>query len=159
MRRPPRQKPGRSRQDDGTPRALLAAVEKRFGKLAWDLAASRSNAKAPNFLTLREDSLSADWRVLPGGLRWLNPPFAKISPWAKKCALESGSGGQRILLLVPASVGSDWFAEHVYPFAYVYALQGRLTFEGETDPYPKDCILAAYDGVVTGFEVWDWRRE
>ena len=40
----PIQKPGRSRQDYGTPPEFLAAVVARFGPLAFDLAASRDNA-------------------------------------------------------------------------------------------------------------------
>ena len=65
--------------------------------------------------------------------------------------------GSRIFLLTPASIGANWFAEHVYGKAHVLALQGRLTFVGHKQPYPKDCILSVY-GVKPGFSVWDWRK-
>lgn len=153
----PMQKPGRSKQDYGTPRALIKAVEKRFGALAWDLAATAENAKAPEFLTEEEDSLGIAWHALePSGLLWLNPPFARIEPWAAKCAAEMRKGA-RILFLTPASVGSNWFIDHVLPNASVYALAPRLTFEGCSDPYPKDCILSVFDNSFIGFHAWRWR--
>jgi len=149
----PVQRPGQSKQDYGTPANLMRAVALKFGTPAWDLAASVENAKAENFLTAAQDSLTADWRSLPG-LKWLNPPFGNIAPWAEKCA----RGGQ-ILLLTPASVGANWFRDHVHLKAFIYFLNGRLTFEGCRDPYPKDCMLSAFGFGRTGYDVWDWRKE
>jgi phage N-6-adenine-methyltransferase len=143
----PAQRPGRSRQDYETPREFLVAVERVFGPLKVDLASTPANAKAPARL---DDSLAVPWPV--GPLCWLNPPFARIGPWAAKCA----SSGARVLLLVPASVGANWYAEHVHGRALVLALQGRISFDGIA-PFPKDCILAAYGFGKPGFEVWDWR--
>ena len=153
----PPQKPGRSKQDYGTPWGLIRAVEYRFGVLMYDLAASDDNHKADMWATEEEDSLVLDWSALPAGLLWLNPPFADITPWAKKCAAEKNRGA-RILMLVPASVGSNWFAEHVHGQAMVYALAPRLTFEGCAQPYPKDCMLCHYSPIVgPGFSVWRWK--
>ena len=151
----PRQKPGRSKQDYATPPEFISAVVKRFGPLAWDLAADSKNHKAPNYFTVEQDSLAQDWSKLQGTL-WLNPPFGYIAPWAKKCAdtcLEMPVGN-RILMLVPASVGSNWFLEHVYPRALVIALNPRMSFDGKA-PFPKDLILAVY-GRHPGFDVWRW---
>ena len=40
-----------------------------------------------------------------------------------------------------------------------HALAGRLTFEGHTQPYPKDLILARYHrGGGNDFDCWDWRK-
>ncbi len=150
---------GASKQDYGTPRDFLAAVAARFGARAWDLAATPENAKAPAYLTEKDDSLTCDWSRFRGNL-WLNPPFANIAPWAAKCAsTDLGGYARRILFLVPASVGANWFAAHVHRKALVLALQGRLTFEGCDQPYPKDCVLCVYGMGVTGFDVWDWRKE
>lgn len=151
----PAQKPGRSKQDYGTPRALIDAVEKRFGPLAWDLAATDENAKAAKFITPDQDSLSRCWSMLSGNM-WLNPPFANIEPWAKKCAETILDDSSRILLLTPASVGSEWFRGYVNGRALVLALSPRLTFEGCADPYPKDCIISVY-GKPPGFQCWRWR--
>lgn len=41
----PIQKPGRSKQDYGTPWEFIRAVERRWGKLHVDLAAHSENAK------------------------------------------------------------------------------------------------------------------
>jgi hypothetical protein len=124
------------------------------------------------------DSLKQDWHKILAPdipvrpLLFLNPPFADIAPWAAKCAAEARLGAE-ILFLVPASVGSEWFAEHVWKHACVYLLRGRLCFDGK-DPYPKDCLAAHYflhpprqrgrifsgpppahfEGLIT---VWDWR--
>ncbi len=166
MRKMPAQKPGESKQDYGTPRDFLDAVEKRFGPMAVDLAARKDNAKAPLCITPEQDSLKQDWGTLRGNL-WLNPPYENIAVWAKKCA-ETETGfrckeppekctlDRRIFFLVPASIGSNWFAQHVDGKARVLALNGRITFEGCTQPYPKDAILACY-GETPGFEVWRWK--
>lgn len=146
---------GHSRQDYATPWSFIHAVEKRFGKIDCDLAASQHNAKASCFITEEQDSLSMRWPVF-NTLLWLNPPFGNITPWAKKCYEESQLGAH-ILLLVPASVGSNWFAEFVHEKARVYFLRPRLMFEGEKDPYPRDLLLANF-GPVPGYECWNWKE-
>lgn len=153
---------GGSKQDYQTPGNFMAAVQKRFGKVIFDLAAHAGNHQHANYFTLADDSLEQNWSNIDdegGGLLWLNPPFDNIRPWAAKCALESKRvGAPRIALLVPASIGSNWFAESVYPFASVYALRPRLMFVGASDPYPKDCILCIYAGESKPcFECWKWR--
>lgn len=160
-RRAPKQKPGRSKQDYSTPADFMEAVEKRFGRMQVDLAATAENAKAKRFVTPEEDSLSLRWQYAFAGKRcWLNPPFERIAPWAAKClsdGLDPAFRLGRIFFLTPASIGANWFAEYVHQRALVIALRGRLSFDGK-DPYPKDCMLSVFGaGVVPGFEVWDWR--
>jgi phage N-6-adenine-methyltransferase len=140
----------------GTPRDFLDAVESVFGPLEWDLAATAENAKAPRFFTEADDSLSQAWPT--GALCWLNPPYDNIAPWAAKCAHEAKLGA-RILFLVPASVGANWFAEHVFGHSMVLFLSPRLVFDGHTQPYPKDLILAGYGFDALGFEYWQWREK
>ena len=62
-----------------------------------------------------------------------------------------------LLLLVPASVGSNWYAENIHGRALVLALSPRVRFVGHSGPFPKDLILAAY-GKATGFDCWRWRK-
>jgi phage N-6-adenine-methyltransferase len=153
----PAQKPGKSRQDYGTPQAFIDAVVRRFGPLVCDLAASAENAKAPRFVTEAENSLSRPWATrFPTGNLWLNPPFADISTWAEKCAAESAKRHGLILMLTPASVGSNWFASHVLRKAFVLGLSPRLTFEGTSDPYPKDLTLSVFGHGFHGFDSWRW---
>ena len=86
-------------------------------------------------------------RILRGVLR-------NIEPWAKKCADECRKGA-RVAFLVPASIGSVWFAKHVWGVARVMALRPRMSFDGK-NPYPKDMMLCMY-GAPPGFELWRWK--
>ncbi len=154
---------GRSRQDYGTPRDFLGAVEQRFGPIVWDLAASAENAVCKRHLGpgshSNRDALALDWGSLLrtlGGVAWLNPPFADIAPWASRCAALSERGGWT-LLLVPASVGTAWWAESVHGKGFAFWLSPRLTFAGCSDPYPKDLALVAYGFGVHGAAPWRWR--
>jgi hypothetical protein len=163
----PAQKPHRSRQDYATSPAFLAAVERRFGRIRWDLAAHADNhvTREKRFGAFfgpgsihSQDALSMPWaeHFSDRELLWLNPPFAHIRPWAEKCAAERAAGA-RIALLVPAGVGAAWYERHVAPHAYVFALRPRLSFDGVA-PYPRDLILALYEPAgYRGFELWNWR--
>lgn len=151
----PRQRPHRSKQDYGTPAAFLREVELRWGNLTLDLACTQTNRVAP--VGLDGDSLGSHWPTHDVRL-WLNPPFTRIGDWAAKCAewVLGATGGSRLFLLTPASVGTEWFADHVHGKAMVYGLRPRLTFVGCKDPYPKDLILSVY-GDGPGFGLWRWR--
>lgn len=155
---PPQQKPGRSRQDYGTPDDLLAAIARRLRILgfATDLAADADNAIAPFYWTKEADALIQDWPT--SGWNWCNPPYADIAPWVQKAMQEATKGVQTVMLL-PASVGSNWYAEFVEDFAFVNWLNPRVTFKGETAPYPKDCMLCFYTPWgFTGNATWYWRQ-
>jgi site-specific DNA-methyltransferase (adenine-specific) len=151
----PTVKRGRSKQDYGTPPDFIAAVVTRFGGIHLDLAATRENRKADLFFSPEDDAFDHDWNQITGNL-WLNPPFADIKPWAAKCALTYGRRGF-LFLLTPASIGTDWFNLDVKGFAYVLGLSPRLTFEGTTDPYPKDLMLSVYGYGLHGFDTWRWK--
>lgn len=161
----PIQKPGRSRQDYGTPPEFLAAVKARLGirLFAFDFACNFDGSNAKGLDWYISDALAEDdWAAQLLGeddWGWLNPEYADIAPWAARCAEVREAGGQ-IALLVPAGIGANWFREHVHGKALVLALNGRLTFEGCTAPYPKDCILALYSPqIAPGFDVWRWKAE
>ena len=161
MKKMPPQKPGRSKQDYGTPRPFLDEVEQRFGMLTWDAAASSDNTVvAGRFFSV--DGISAfdaDWsKFTRDDLVWLNPTFEGIAhrwmplvdkwttllPWL------------RLLVLTPAALGSEWYRKHVEDKAMVQPLNPRLTFVGESDPYPKDLMLSCYGFGVTGVRQWRW---
>lgn len=174
----PKNKRGESKQDYGTPWEFIRAVEKRFGKLTIDLAASADNSKAPVYIPEELDSLTQDWvHAIGDGIGWLNPPFGKIEPWAKKCfewkkVWNDFMTGGNLLFFTPASVGSNWFAEYVEGHALVIPVRPRLVFEGmlpnpktgKVDPFPKDLMLSVFGDTrgpaspSYGFETWDWRN-
>lgn len=145
-------KRGESSGDIWTPWEFIHAVEARFGKLTRDLAASGPrSAKAPVWIPPEQDSLSIDWCEGFHGLDWLNCPYGNIAPWASKCAWER-TQGWRGFLLVPGSIGANWFKDAVWPYADTYSV-GRMVFDNCFDrdgkvvrtPYPKDLILGHFD--------------
>lgn len=173
-RRMPRQKPGRSRQCYVTPPEFIKAVEARFGVLDFDLAATDKNAKATSYFTKRQNALKRQWIFKtwpclaadgylqkPSWRFWLNPPYAHLSPWFKKCVdeqrrLTTGS----FIVLVPASVGSDWFRKYVWNVASVYFLDGRICFI-PNEPYPKDLMLCIYRNRrrKVSMNIWEWQAD
>lgn len=155
----PRQRPGRSRQDYGTPPELIRTVKDRL-KIDdfWvDLAASADNKVCDYYYDEAQDSLAQSW-LFEGSWGWCNPPFGHIEPWVYKAAMESSLGAS-VVMLVPSSVGSNWWRDWVAPWAYITHLNGRVTFVGETDPYIKDCSLLLYTPWrMVGSETWSWNR-
>jgi phage N-6-adenine-methyltransferase len=157
---------GRSKQDYGTPPEFIDAVVKRFGPLYADLAATNENKKALIYLgpdhpspDLRDSlALDIDWAELfPNKNLWLNPPFANIDPWAEKLAKQCRYRLGLSFFLTPASIGSNWFANHVAGKAFVLGLSPRLTFDGTDDPYPKDLSLSVFGFGLHGFDTWRWK--
>jgi len=154
---------GKSNQNYQTPWELIRSVEKRFGKICIDLAATEADRRCPVFIPPEQNSLKGDWGNRVVGTAWLNPPFGDITPWARKCSewlLGYRSAGSIIIMLTPASVGSNWWRDYVHNRARVAFLNGRIKFVGANDPYTKDCALSVYglNPGCEGYEVWDWRK-
>jgi len=161
MSKMPKQKRGSSKQDYGTPKEFLDALRNRLGIVEFDidLAATPENAKASFYYTEQDDALAPknSWCGNGGGWSFLNPPFGDIPPWVDKACDES-SKGAKIAVLVPASVGANWWREYVDGKAYITYLNGRITFEGCKDPYPKDCAILLYAPYLEGGScVWKWK--
>lgn len=153
----PTQKPGRSKQDYATPIEFIRATTKLLGIDGFwiDLAAEPSNTVSDKYYTKEDDALVQDWSGIPGWA-WLNPPFRHIAPWAKK-ASESGNN---IAMLVPASVGSNWWVKYVHRKAKVLFLNGRIAFMRDKPKwlYPKDCALVLFGkDIVPSYGVWKWK--
>lgn len=158
----PPQKPGRSKQDYGTPPEFLSAVKRRLGikRFDCDLAASAENAVVRNcYYTKSDDALRLRSWLVAGGWNWLNPPYSNIAPWVKRACLERDTRGVQTAVLIPAAVGSNWWRDWVHEKARVRFLNPRLTFVGCKDPYPKDCALLLYDDADSSdfYDVWTWR--
>lgn len=158
----PKQNKGSSFQNYVTPKAFIAATQKKLGitQFAWDLAADDSNSQSPfGFFDEAQDSLKQDWWGLTYGSAaqwlWLNPPYSNIKFWVSKAA---GVGGQNIACLLPASVGAGWYRDHVHNKAYVLFLNGRLAFIPDKPnwKYPKDLMLVLYNSWARGSDVWHW---
>lgn len=155
----PKQKPGQSEQVVCTPSELVLAVQSKLGITDFDidLAASEANTVTENLWYTEEvDSLVQDWTVKGWG--WCNPPYGDISPWVEKAYYESWAKAAKVAMLVPASVGSNWWKDHVHNRAYVLFLSPRITFVGHDSPYPKDLALLLYTPYgAKGYDCWRWK--
>lgn len=157
-----------------TPRELLDAVQLRFGRIRYDLAATRHNKIAEFFIgdpvqesgqypdpgMIAMDGLASAWPETPpedkpwarGNFMaptwaWLNPPFKTCGSWAEKMYREfqrPRTTARNYMLLVPASVDSNWYREFVEPVAVRLFLNPRITFPPERNPFPKPMMLALY---------------
>lgn len=159
----PKQKPGQSKQDYGTPPEFLIAAKRLLGieSFVCDVAASKENACAPVFITKAENALEQNWWVL-GGWMWLNPEFADIMPWVRKAHLQALMGVKTAVLL-PASVGANWWKLWVDGKCRIIPLNGRITFvDPQGEPliqYPNDCALLLYgdkEQALGYAEPWTW---
>jgi phage N-6-adenine-methyltransferase len=153
----PKHNKGSSKQDYGTPPELLAAIKSQLdiNGFGIDLAATKENAVAPHYLDETIDSLSCEW--VSEQWMWCNPPYSKITPWVKK-ASESNA---RIAMLLPASVGSNWWRDYVHEIAAeVWFLNGRVKFVGAPTHSPKDHVVIIYRPtmVPTQYKVWSWSK-
>lgn len=145
-----------SNQAYQTPPEFLTAVYRKFGINGFqlDAAADANNSIAPTHYDEQSNGLLQPWY----NITWCNPPFANIAPWVEKAWIESEQGVTSFLL-VPASVGANWWKNWVHDKAYVMFLNGRITFGGQTDPYPKDCALLIYRTATSGgYNVWSWMQ-
>lgn len=155
---------GKSKQDYRTPPDLLRAVKARLGitEFKIDLAADEDNTIAKLWYDSSQDALAIErpWTGAPSnGWCWCNPPYANISPWVEKAARESWKG-VHVCMLVPVSVGANWWHNWVEPYAYISFLKPRLKFVGATHPYPKDCALLLYTPWgFKGHDIFNWKAK
>lgn len=135
--------------------ALLRGVERTFGKLTIDLAATDEDHKAPKWITPERDTFTVNWaEEIGGGLGWLNPPFdVDLMPWIQKCSVE-GKRGARLLVVTPAIVDEFWFWEYLMEQATIYVLYPRKMYQG----MPMPLILSAFNVDHRGKKELDFRQ-
>lgn len=170
----PKQKPGKSEQVVRTPPEFLNAVKSLLGihHFAIDLSALEENAVAERCYTPTHSGLIHPWYTGAASWGFCNPEYSDIAPWVEKAAQETRRARANSAVLIPASVGSNWWADYVHAQAMVLFLKGRITFldkmgkpicsprTGKPTPYPKDLALLLYSPHwAPGYEPWDWRRE
>jgi hypothetical protein len=145
---------------------LIEAVERDYGSICFDLAASHGNSKAGGcFLSEEQNSLEEDWvdwfgdfSRIPNSFLWLNPPFKNVKPWMEKCRDESAKGA-RILTLTLAAIDTAWYRKIVAPHAASYILTSRVKFVGQKDLFTKPLMLSEWGTGKTGLGYWDWKRK
>lgn len=156
----PPQKPGKSEQVVVTPDEFVEAVKFRLNITGfnYDLAADADNTKATSYYSKEDDALKQSWTFhFNAGWSWLNPPYENIGPWVEKAWNESRKGAQ-VAMLIPASVGSNYWAKWVDGKAYVTFLNGRVRFVGHPTGFPKDLVLLLYTPYLMGGScIWRWK--
>jgi phage N-6-adenine-methyltransferase len=165
----PAQKPGRSKQNYMTPACFIEPVKRRLGIADFDidLAAEPDTAQAPIYFTKEDDAFAAPSWKIGDGWNWLNPEYADIGPWVERAGNESVNNDARTALLIPASVGSNWWRDYVHAKCEVLFLNGRIPFIADKPKwlYPKDCALLLYsrdalaciDNGDWPYDIWTWR--
>jgi phage N-6-adenine-methyltransferase len=137
----------RSEQVVRTPPWLLDSVALTWGPIGLDVAASDDNAVCLCYFTEAGDGLSLPWLVGKDCIVWCNPPYNNIGAWIAHAAEQREE--TESVLLVLASVGSNWWSAHVHGKAEVIFLRPRITFVGETNPFPRDLALVHFGPSVS----------
>jgi hypothetical protein len=161
-------KPTKSVQTYQTPPELFDALWNAFNvEIAWDLAANEKNSAASHSYygpgsKHGEDSLKEPWQngvscVDGSEWMWLNPPYKNVSPWMKKCRDESRLGA-RIVTLTLACPGTKWYQKFVRGNALALTLTNRVTFVGESAPYPRELMICLWCNGLSGEGYWDWKK-
>ncbi len=85
-----------------------------------------------------------------------------IGPWVEKAYHETMVNRAKTIVLVPASVGSNWWRDWVHEKCMVYFMNGRVTFVGMEDSYPKDtallCYYPAHDTFRDNYNIWTFKQ-
>jgi len=113
-----------------TPQWLVERLRAEFGgAIELDPCTERCNPTgAKQILTPFEDGLTSEWPF--ARTIYVNPPFIDAAKWAEKTILEAArSHKPRVILLLPAAVGTKWFHDLWERADDALFLKARLRFE------------------------------
>lgn len=124
-----------------TPQAFFDWLNSIF-RFDLDVCALPENAKCEKYYTPETDGLKQPWT---GGV-WCNPPYGReIGKWVEKAIREREREYNRfIVMLLPARTDTKWFQQYVYGKAYLYFINGRLSFGNQKGNAPFPSVLAVY---------------
>ena len=111
----------------GTPIHIYDTINDYYKFNLDPCAANGDIAKCERFFTPAEDGLKQPWN----GRVFLNPPYGRhLKYWMQKAALELQVGNAQVVVaLIPASIGTKWFHEIVYPhIASIIMVRHRISF-------------------------------
>lgn len=139
-----------SNQNTETPWGFVKAIEKHFAiEFEYDIASDPDSQKARFGFYERDDNLSLDWPL--DGWCWLNPSFAKVGAWAKKCK-EQMKRGCKIISVWPLS--ADLNMIDTWQYAQVNIIHGRLW------PEVRGVMVCIWDAeAVGGVDCLRWDRD
>ena len=138
-------------------------------RFVLDVAASKENRKAPDYLGLdaddpkRRDALAVSWRSALDGIEgtwrgvacWMNPPYSRglQGKFIAKAAAERLEGVTTVALL-PARTDTKTFHAHIYDIATwqpregveIRLIKGRLKFGGAANSAPFPSMVVIFRG-------------
>ena len=137
------------KMDYCTPQAFFDKLNEEF-RFSLDAAATDRTAKCPAYFTPETDGLKSSWSAAGGGAVFCNPPYGReIGKWVAKAHAEAKSG-RTVVLLIPARTDTSYFHDHIYGYAEIRFIRGRLRFTDEAGipfpPAPFPSMLVIYNG-------------
>lgn len=133
-------------QNYATPPELFAGLSEHW-RFRLDVCAEPWSAKCKTYYTEAEDGLEQLWYT-QGAYAFCNPPFKQIRKWIQKAMYEKYERRNSSLLLVPASVGTNWFHDLAKPNAEIFLMKGRTQFylpEGQKTKPMGSCMLLDFN--------------
>lgn len=116
-----------------TPSWLISALllELRINAFDFDICAEKTTAKAVNYFTVADNSLSFDWsrRIRLGSFVFMNPPYSDPTPWVKRANKFSVIGEFFVVGVLPDDRAASWYKEHIENQAtHCWLPQERVSF-------------------------------
>lgn len=124
----------------GTPQDFFNTLNDEF-HFTLDVCASSSNNKCPRYYNREQDSLKRSWK---GEVCYMNPPYGRqIVPFIKKAYYEGQQDNTTVICLIPSRTDTRWWHSYVMKAAEIRFIQGRLTFQGESNaaPFPSAIVI------------------
>ena len=129
--------------EEETPQDFFDQLNVEF-QFSWDLAASPTNNKTPDYFDDDQDSLLQDWNGL--GMCWCNPPYGRgIKGWVMKAEHEAEKGAS-IVMLLPARTDTKWFEIIADTADEIRFVKGRLKFGDNNNSAPFPSMIAIWYG-------------
>ena len=133
---------GNRKTERATPRWFIDVLKTKGFDIRLDTCAKNAEcAVAVDYYSPAQDGLLRPW-LRDGRWNWCNPPFSGsdggIAGWIRK-AIEEANCGARTLMLLPASLGTDWCRQYhgfadskmlVVPRLNFYCMEKRVLLTG-----------------------------
>lgn len=130
-----------------TPVQFFAPIADAIGGFDLDPAASSTSDLADRNITKDEDGLSVPWH----GDVWLNPPYSEVGDWMAYARRQYEHGNaERIVALVFARTGTQWWHNHATTANAICFVEGRLTFGGAENSAPAPSAVLVWGEVPEG---------
>lgn len=94
-------------------------------------------------ITLPMDSLTMQWAVPIARGAYVNPPYAELEAWMKKCAHEADKG-LKIVMLIPFRPHRKWFWPLLRAAEIVF-LNYKVVFKGHKSAFPAALVMVSWN--------------